>query len=99
MENEKITSKLDLLNKPILQEKILELSKNATLTKESSLDLKSLKKRTESAIFKNTMNIKINKCTNTKTTVFVDEMQDTKNSKINLNNSFEEFFNNDEEET
>lgn len=82
-----------------MHEKILELSKSACLSKESNLDLKSLKKKTESVIFKTTMNIKINKSNDTKTTVFVDEMQDAKNGKINLNNSLEEFFNNDENET
>ena len=93
----KIESLLKLLDKPVLSDVVIKCSKKASKKKdEVRFDLNLSRKKTESIIFRNTLSMRSSN-SNTKTTVFVDEISDEKNSKStqNLNNSIEEFFNDD----
>lgn len=85
---------LKLLDKPVLSDIIIKCSKKATVNKdEVKFDLSMSRKKTESMIFKNNLSMR-SSSTNSKTNVFVDEISNEKNNKTqNLNNSIEEFFN------
>ncbi len=94
-EGENLQGLLKLLDKPVLSDVIINCSKKAGNSDVVKFDLNMSRKKTETIIFKNILSLK-SSSSNTKTTVFVDEMSSEKNNKSqNLNNSIEEFFNDD----
>jgi len=89
---EKISSVLERLKKPILWEEIVDLSKKALkFNEKGTVNLLNIRKKTEVIIRKSTINLNSNK--SDKVNIQIDEMQGKKTN--DLNNSTEEHISDD----